>query len=56
MRRANGYGGSKPIVPVTPKPRCSVTAAIAGISSIGSPTGICMALRSAASGLPWYTS
>ena len=39
-------------VEVTPKPRCSVTAAIAGISSSGSLTGICAALRKAASGLP----
>ncbi len=56
MRRAKGYGCSKEIDAVTPKPRWSVTAAIAGIARVGSLTGTCTALRIAASRLPAYTS
>ncbi len=52
MRRAKGYGCSKPVDAVMPKPRCSVTAAMAGTVSSGSPTGTCAAWRSAASRLP----
>ena len=46
------YTAKMIVVVVTPKPRFSVTAAIAGISINGSLAGVCAALRSAASGLP----
>ncbi|SKV62797.1 Uncharacterised protein [Mycobacteroides abscessus subsp. abscessus] len=49
--RANGYGCSKPVPVVTPKPRCSVTSAIAETNKRGSATGICAAWRMAASSL-----
>ena len=52
IRRANVYGGSNDVMPVTPNPRCSVTAAITGTTSIGSLTGTCAAVRTAASGPP----
>ena len=52
MRRANEYGCSNEVATVTPKPRCSVTAAIAGTTSSGSLTGTCAPARSAASGPP----
>lgn len=50
--RAKGYGCSNETLAVTPKPRCSVAAAIAGISCSGSLTGTCTPPRSAASLLP----
>jgi hypothetical protein len=56
MRRANGYGCSNPVPVVRPKPRCSVTRAIAETSSIGSFTGVWAAWRMAASSLAPYTS
>ena len=41
IRRAKVKGCSYDVEAVTPKPRCSVTYAIAETSSIGSLTGIC---------------
>ena len=52
IRRANVYGGSNEVIAVMPKPRCSVTAAMTGTTSIGSLTGTWAALRSAASAEP----
>jgi len=40
---------------VTPKPRCSVTAAIAETSRNGSFTGVCAPVLMAASEVPPYT-
>ena len=56
MRRANGYGCSLAVQDVMPKPRCSVTAAMALTSIIGSLIGTFAAVRTAASALPPYTS
>lgn len=51
-RLANGYGCSKPVPVVMPKPRFSVACAIAETSSNGSFTGICAPCRIAASSVP----
>ena len=52
IRRANGYGSSYDNAQVTPKPRCSVTAAIAEIGISGSLTGTWTAFSSAVRGEP----
>jgi len=54
--RAVWYGAWWLVEKVTAKPRCSVHAANAGISSVGSMPGIWTAPRSAASRLAPYTS
>ena len=56
MRRAKMYGCSNDTDAVSPKPRCSVTSAMAGTSCSGSLTGTCAPCRRAASTLPLKTS
>jgi hypothetical protein len=51
-RRAKANGGSYVVENVAAKPRCSVTAAMAGMTRSGSLLGIWTASRSAVSGPP----